>query len=60
MTPAVAASTLLGLGRWPWGPGTLTSGAVTLAAFAAGPPAPSALAFLGVAVGAAAVPLAGA
>jgi phosphatidylglycerophosphatase A len=50
---AVLAATLLGLGRWPWAPGTLTSAVTTAAAWLAGPPPQAVLAGAGLAVGAA-------
>lgn len=53
MRAAVLAATLLGLGRWPWAPGTLTSLVTTAAAWLAGPPPAVVLAGAGLAVGAA-------
>jgi phosphatidylglycerophosphatase A len=50
---AVLAATLLGLGRWPWAPGTLTSAVTTAAAWLAGPAPQAVLAGAGLAVGAA-------
>jgi phosphatidylglycerophosphatase A len=48
--PAVVAATALGLGRWPWAPGTLTSAVVTLAAYILRWPGPAGLALAGVLV----------
>ena len=53
MRAAVLAATLLGLGRWPWAPGKMTSAITTAAAWLAGPPPQAALAGAGIAVGAA-------
>jgi phosphatidylglycerophosphatase A len=55
VSPAVVAATTLGLGRWPWGPGTFTSAIVTLAAYALRRPGP-----LGLGLAGAATALAGA
>ncbi len=33
MSPSLLLATTFGLGRWQWGPGTLTSAAVTVAAY---------------------------
>jgi phosphatidylglycerophosphatase A len=49
---AVLAATLLGLGRWPWAPGTLTSAVTAAAAWLAGPAPQAVLAGAGLAVGA--------
>ncbi|MFN2433420.1 MAG: phosphatidylglycerophosphatase A [Gemmatimonadota bacterium] len=58
--PAVLAATVLGLGRWPWGPGTLTSAAVAAGVFLVAPAAsPWLLLGLGVLVAGVGIPLAG-
>lgn len=43
MSLVLLAATTLGLGCWPWGPGSLTSAAVGVAAYLVGPPGPVAL-----------------
>ena len=53
-------ATTFGLGRWPWGPGTLTSAAVAAVVYLLGPPAPLGLLLAGVVVGGAGVYAAGA
>lgn len=52
MSAALLAATTLGLGRWPWAPGTVTSAAVGTTAYVAGPPPPWGLLAAGLAVGA--------
>lgn len=52
MRIAVLAATLLGLGRWPWAPGTLTSAVTAAAAYLLGPPPARVLAAAGLAVAA--------
>jgi phosphatidylglycerophosphatase A len=56
----LVAATTCGLGRWPWGPGTLTSAAVTIAVYALPLSDPVVLAAAGLAVAATGVPVAAA
>jgi phosphatidylglycerophosphatase A len=58
VTPALVLATAFGLGRWPWGPGTLTSAAVAAAAYVLCRHDPLWLGALGIAIALLGVPIA--
>ena len=58
MSPVLLLATTFGLGRWPWGPGTLTSAAVAAAAYVLCRLDPLWLGVAGIAIALAGVPVA--
>jgi phosphatidylglycerophosphatase A len=58
VTPALLLATTFGLGRWPWGPGTLTSAVAAGAAYALCRHDPLWLGVLGIAIALLGVPVA--